>query len=52
MLLKVTQLNGEAQQPLQWGKIHIMKQLLAFVLYKAREKPRGAKIQSNKKIIG
>lgn len=37
MLLKATQLNGGGEQPLEWGKIHVTKQLLAFALFSPRQ---------------
>lgn len=37
MQFKATQLNGGAEQPLQWGKMHITKQLLAFALFSSRQ---------------
>lgn len=37
MLLKASQLNGRAEQPLQWGKMHIAKRLLAFALFSSMQ---------------
>lgn len=45
MLLRATQLNGGAEEPLQWGNTYITKQFMAFALKKVQ---RSSKCKSSK----